>query len=67
MDAQAPLFTNKAELFRDSAFVVGYDTAVRLIDPKYYKLGDSDDGTEGAFTVPHHAAFYRGSPFRTMI
>ena len=33
---KAPLFTNKADLFSDSVFVVGYDTAIRLINPKYY-------------------------------
>ena len=33
---QAPLYTIKAKLFPDSIFVVGYDTAIRLVDPKYY-------------------------------
>eukprot|EP00887_Chlorella_sp_A99_P007845 scaffold20.g7845.t1 len=36
----APLFTQKAELFHDSVFVVGYDTVIRLVDSKYY--GDSN-------------------------
>ncbi|XP_071693578.1 uncharacterized protein [Rutidosis leptorrhynchoides] len=31
-----PLFYKKAELFPGSAFVIGADTAARLIDPKYY-------------------------------
>ncbi|XP_022726870.1 uncharacterized protein LOC111282861 isoform X2 [Durio zibethinus] len=31
-----PYFYKKAELFPGSAFVVGADTAVRLINPKYY-------------------------------
>jgi len=31
-----PIFTQKAELFKDCVFVVGYDTAVRLVMPKYY-------------------------------
>ncbi|XP_010695917.2 uncharacterized protein LOC104908499 isoform X1 [Beta vulgaris subsp. vulgaris] len=31
-----PYFYKKAELFPGSAFVVGADTVVRLIDPKYY-------------------------------
>ena len=35
--AQAPLFTLKAKLFADSTFVIGYDTAIRLIMPKYYR------------------------------
>jgi len=33
---RAPLFTHKAALFRDTLFVVGYDTAIRLVLPKYY-------------------------------
>ncbi|GAA0150640.1 transferase [Lithospermum erythrorhizon] len=31
-----PFFYKKAELFPGSAFVIGVDTAVRLINPKYY-------------------------------
>ncbi|KAL3636052.1 hypothetical protein CASFOL_020599 [Castilleja foliolosa] len=31
-----PYFYKKAELFPGSAFVIGADTAARLIDPKYY-------------------------------
>ncbi|KAG0592336.1 hypothetical protein KC19_1G243500 [Ceratodon purpureus] len=34
-----PYFYKKAELFPDSTFVVGVDTVIRLLDPKYY--GDS--------------------------
>lgn len=33
---QAPLFTMKAELFPASTFVVGYDTAARLVQEGYY-------------------------------
>ncbi|KAG0619837.1 hypothetical protein M758_4G169600 [Ceratodon purpureus] len=36
-----PYFYKKAELFPDSTFVVGVDTALRLVDPKYY--GNSTD------------------------
>jgi len=32
----APTFLAKARLFSNSIFVVGYDTAVRIIQPKYY-------------------------------
>ncbi|MBN1964506.1 MAG: hypothetical protein JW910_07655 [Anaerolineae bacterium] len=32
----APLFAGKAALCPDSVFVIGYDTAIRLIDPQYY-------------------------------
>jgi nicotinamide mononucleotide (NMN) deamidase PncC len=34
--SRAPLFRQKAALFPGCVFVVGYDTAVRLIDPVYY-------------------------------
>ena len=33
---RAPLFTTKSELFPGSVFVVGCDTAVRLVQQKYY-------------------------------
>ena len=32
----APTFEAKAEVFPGAAFVLGWDTAVRVIDPKYY-------------------------------
>lgn len=37
---QAPLYPDKAELFGNSTFVLGYDTAVRLVMPKYYGSHD---------------------------
>lgn len=37
---QAALYPDKAALFPDSAFVLGYDTAVRLVMPKYYGGND---------------------------
>ncbi|MBM3979702.1 MAG: hypothetical protein FJ304_05360 [Planctomycetes bacterium] len=33
---RAPTFAQKAALFPGAAFVLGWDTAVRVIDPKYY-------------------------------
>lgn len=33
---QAPLYPDKATIFHNSSFVLGYDTAVRLVMPKYY-------------------------------
>jgi hypothetical protein len=33
---RAATFRGKAELFPGAAFVLGWDTAVRVIDPKYY-------------------------------
>ena len=34
--SRAQLFAEKATLFRDSTFVVGYDTAARILDRKFY-------------------------------
>lgn len=34
--SRAPLFGEKAVLFPDCTFVIGYDTALRLIAPRYY-------------------------------
>ncbi len=34
--SRAPLFVQKAALFPGCTFVLGFDTAVRLIDPRYY-------------------------------
>jgi hypothetical protein len=39
--SREPLFVGKARLFPGSIFVVGYDTAIRLVNPRYY------GGTEG--------------------
>jgi hypothetical protein len=33
---RAATFAEKAALFPGTAFVVGWDTAIRLVDPKYY-------------------------------
>ena len=32
----APLFSEKSDIFNNSTFIIGNDTAIRLIDPKYY-------------------------------
>ena len=37
---RTPTFWRKAALFPGSVFVIGWDTMIRLIDPKYY--GDSE-------------------------
>jgi nicotinamide mononucleotide (NMN) deamidase PncC len=42
----APLFLDKARLFPDTTFVVGVDTAARLIDPRFY--GDSQARMDAA-------------------
>ena len=36
-----PLFAQKAANFRNSVFVVGYDTALRLLQPRYYQNDQS--------------------------
>jgi hypothetical protein len=33
---RAPTFVQKAGLFPGSSFILGWDTAVRVIDPRYY-------------------------------
>ena len=32
----APLFGEKSSIFQNSTFIIGNDTALRLVDPKYY-------------------------------
>lgn len=34
--SRAPLFAQKAALYPGRSFVVGYDTAARLVEPRYY-------------------------------
>ena len=34
-----PLFVEKAQVFPKSVFVIGWDTYIRLVDPKYYPAG----------------------------
>ena len=34
--SREPLFVHKAELFPGCVFAIGYDTAERLVDPRYY-------------------------------
>ncbi|MCA9835987.1 MAG: hypothetical protein KC422_03705 [Trueperaceae bacterium] len=35
--SRAPLFNDKARLFKGTTFIIGADTASRLINPKYYQ------------------------------
>ncbi len=35
--SREPLFRDKARLYPGSVFVIGYDTAARLVDPAYYR------------------------------
>ncbi len=40
---RAPRFIDKAQLMPGSTFVLGYDTAIRLLERKYYVNGNVDD------------------------
>ena len=42
----APTFVEKAELFPGTSFVIGADTAIRVIDPRFY--GDDPDDRDAA-------------------
>jgi hypothetical protein len=44
--SRAALFVDKADLYPGSVFAIGYDTAVRLVDPHYY--GDSAANRDAA-------------------
>lgn len=46
----ALLFIDKARVFPDTPFVVGYDTAARPIDPRFY--GDSQARMQDALAEP---------------
>lgn len=37
--SRAPLFSQKARMFRDSVFVLGIDTVIRLFQPRFYRDG----------------------------
>jgi hypothetical protein len=46
---RVPLFADKAQLFPGCTFVLGYDTAARLIDPRFY--GDSEADRDQALAA----------------
>jgi nicotinamide mononucleotide (NMN) deamidase PncC len=50
---RAPTFREKAELFQGCTFVVGWDTAVRLVEPRYYG-GDEADMATALAAIRHH-------------
>eukprot|EP00033_Pygsuia_biforma_P004158 GCRY01004562.1.p1 GENE.GCRY01004562.1~~GCRY01004562.1.p1 ORF type:complete len:414 (+),score=77.10 GCRY01004562.1:293-1534(+) len=51
-----PLFVSKTSLFKNSVFVVGHDTAVRLVDEKYY--GGPDGLTDAFATMKKNGASF---------
>ena len=46
--SRAPLFVEKARVFPGCTFVLGYDTAARLIESHYYGAGKGRDGPSAA-------------------
>lgn len=48
---RAPRFIDKALLFPGCSFAIGYDTAARLINPKYYKGGDENEMIAALFAL----------------
>lgn len=51
-----PLFVNKTELFPNCTFVMGSDTLVRLLDPKYYASSrDNPNNKHQSFNNMLHA------------
>ncbi|MFA5550913.1 MAG: hypothetical protein WDA03_04775 [Trueperaceae bacterium] len=49
---RAPLFVQKAELFPGSVFVVGVDTAERILEPRFY--GGAEERTRALREVASH-------------
>ena len=54
--SREPLFAAKAALFPGAVFVVGVDTAVRLVDPRFY--GDSAAMQRALAEVARHACSF---------
>jgi hypothetical protein len=52
-----PNFVGKSELFPGTVFVVGLDTAVRIVDPRFYA------GSDGTMCAALHALDRRGCRF----
>ncbi|NKB66851.1 MAG: hypothetical protein GKR89_07315 [Candidatus Latescibacteria bacterium] len=44
--SRAPTFLRKARLFADCIFVIGYDTAARLVERKYYEEGRMEEALD---------------------
>ena len=44
---RAPLFLEKARIFPHSCFLIGADTAKRLLQPKYYETAEREGGGKG--------------------
>jgi hypothetical protein len=68
---RAPLFSDKARLFPGCIFVVGYDTAVRLLDTRFY--GGRDEARDQSLATLREAGCrvlvagrLDGAEFRTM-
>lgn len=58
--AAAPLFVQKARLYPGRAFVLGYDTAVRLVDPRYYGSAEAMAAAFAAIAAANCRFFVAG-------
>jgi Cytidylyltransferase-like len=57
---RAPTFVNKGELFPQSVFVVGADTALRILQPRYYPPGEDSVATALRFMRERGCRFLVG-------
>ena len=53
----APTFAEKAELFPGTSFVIGADTAIRVIDPRFYDDDPGDRDAALAKIADHNCRF----------
>ncbi|WP_298404849.1 hypothetical protein [uncultured Chloroflexus sp.] len=58
--AAAPLFVQKARLYPRRAFVLGYDTALRLVDPRYYGSAEAMSAAFAAIAAANCRFFVAG-------
>jgi hypothetical protein len=58
---RAATFFEKAQLFPHSLFVIGYDTAARILDPAYYPAKSSEAMLDSLRHIKHqHCRFLVG-------
>ncbi|MCX7858957.1 MAG: hypothetical protein N2385_02600 [Chloroflexus sp.] len=58
--AAAPLFVQKARLYPGRAFVLGYDTALRLVNPRYYGSAEAMNAAFAAIAAANCRFFVAG-------
>jgi len=45
----APSFSQKSEIFKDSTFIIGMDTLLRIFDKRYYKDAEDMESSLNSF------------------